>query len=625
MSRLMVVLIAVLSTVLFTNPLQAQEERFIPQWWFGGAGGININYYGGSVQQLNTSITSPLSFTKGSGLGAFISPVLEYRPNPTWGGMLFFGFDGRSGSFNDVAAGNTTYSLSTSLNYLSIEPNIRLNPFSSGLYFFAGPSFGFNVAKSFTFKQTGAPDQTADLGDVRGTLVNAQVGAGYDIPLTNPKANSQVNLSPFLSINFGQGPSSSENWSLTSVRMGIALKFGSSGEANQKLANEIQFSVKAPKVIPNERKIEETFPLRNYVFFDEGSDSIPGRYISLSREQASNFKEAQFLQPDPRNLNGRSARQMTVYYNILNILGDRMRRIPDETITLVGCSSQGISNGESLANKVKNYLVTDFGIDGRRILTVGREQPEIPSYHSGDMRDVDLVKSEDRRVEINSRSLNILDPVQIISFQEEPLDNDVLFNVQTDGDILSSWSIELTDENGARKTYGPFTQDQERVSGKKILGDKLQGRYTVMMTGQTKSGQTVQKEDTFHLVRSDKSKAETGFRFSILFEFDQSKTVATYEHFLTNSVAPLISEGASVTIHGHTDIVGEDEHNLKLSRDRANQTQSVLEHALTQAGKHRVTFDTYGFGDDVRRAPFENRMPEERFYNRTVIIDIVPE
>jgi hypothetical protein len=27
----------------------------------------------------------------------------------------------------------------------------------------------------------------------------------------------------------------------------------------------------------------------------------------------------------------------------------------------------------------------------------------------------------------------------------------------------------------------------------------------------------------------------------------------------------------------------------------------------------------------VRRAPFDNRLPEERFYNRTVIIDILPE
>jgi outer membrane protein OmpA-like peptidoglycan-associated protein len=80
-----------------------------------------------------------------------------------------------------------------------------------------------------------------------------------------------------------------------------------------------------------------------------------------------------------------------------------------------------------------------------------------------------------------------------------------------------------------------------------------------------------------------------------------------------------------VIIHVHTDIVGEESHNLKLSRDRAQETMAVLERVLAKNGKRRVKFDTYGFGEDVRRAPFDNRLPEERFYNRTVIIDIVPE
>ena len=80
-----------------------------------------------------------------------------------------------------------------------------------------------------------------------------------------------------------------------------------------------------------------------------------------------------------------------------------------------------------------------------------------------------------------------------------------------------------------------------------------------------------------------------------------------------------------MTIHGHTDIVGEESHNLKLSRDRAEETMNVIEQELKRAGKKNVKFDTYGFGEDVHRAPFDNTFPEERFYNRTVIIDISPE
>ncbi|WP_432709019.1 hypothetical protein [Pedobacter sp.] len=36
-----------------------------------------------------------------------------------------------------------------------------------------------------------------------------------------------------------------------------------------------------------------------------------------------------------------------------------------------------------------------------------------------------------------------------------------------------------------------------------------------------------------------------------------------------------------------------------------------------------VKFDTSGYGEDLGRAPFENSLPEERFYNRTVVIDII--
>jgi hypothetical protein len=35
-------------------------------------------------------------------------------------------------------------------------------------------------------------------------------------------------------------------------------------------------------------------------------------------------------------------------------------------------------------------------------------------------------------------------------------------------------------------------------------------------------------------------------------------------------------------------------------------------------------FEVYGFGESEAFAPFGNTLPEERFYNRCVIIDIFP-
>ena len=54
------------------------------------------------------------------------------------------------------------------------------------------------------------------------------------------------------------------------------------------------------------------------------------------------------------------------------------------------------------------------------------------------------------------------------------------------------------------------------------------------------------------------------------------------------------------------------------------EAQRILKQALANLGKKGVTFEVYGLGADEDFAPFANKLPEERFYNRTVIIDVVP-
>ena len=113
-------------------------------------------------------------------------------------------------------------------------------------------------------------------------------------------------------------------------------------------------------------------------------------------------------------------------------------------------------------------------------------------------------------------------------------------------------------------------------------------------------------------------------RYSIIFEFNESQAITIYEKYLTDIVTPKIPKGGTVIIHGHTDIIGDEAHNLELSLARANEVRSIIENALSKAGRSDVKFEVYGFGEDQDLSPFENKFPEERFYNRTVIIDIIP-
>ena len=62
---------------------------------------------------------------------------------------------------------------------------------------------------------------------------------------------------------------------------------------------------------------------------------------------------------------------------------------------------------------------------------------------------------------------------------------------------------------------------------------------------------------------------------------------------------------------------------MKLSQGRAADAQKILSKALNNAGKKGIKFESYGFGEDINMSPFENNLPEERFYNRSVIIDII--
>jgi outer membrane protein OmpA-like peptidoglycan-associated protein len=625
-----------------------QTKRAQPVWWFGESGAINFNHYSGTTQTLNNEVKVPTAFHKGNGVKPYASILAEYRPGKKFGGMLNLAFDNRGGKFDQVMAPcNCPADLSTNLSYFSIEPSLRVAPFSSSFYLFAGPTVSFNVSRSFDYTQDKQQERQGDWSEIRKTILSAQAGAGLDLPVSAKTSQTQLTISPFVSFqsDFGHNPRSIESWSVYTVRTGIALKFGKAkntvlSSVSQSdivpMEKQVQFSVRAPKVVPESRLVKETFPLRNSVFFDQGSTVIPSRYIALNQSQASSFTEGQLQEDQPGNLNnGRSARQLAVYHNVLNIIGSRLKANPNSTILLSGSAFKNSDEGKLMAENVKQYLVGIFGIDASRITTEGREKPSIPSEQPGATKELALLREGDRRVDIESTSPELLlqvggksagffVPVQINAIQADPLDSHVIFTVEGAQETLKFWNVEVTGQNGMVQHYGPYTTDQASVPGKTILGNDLQGNYKVTMKGETKNGNAVQKESSISLMKASDIKQE-GLRYSILFDFDKSKTIDAYETFLSGIVAPLITSNSTVIIHGHTDAIGDESYNHTLSHDRAAGAQRLIEKALANAGTTGVKFETYGFGEDANMAPFENNLPEKRFYNRTVIIDIVPD
>ncbi len=651
--------ILILTGVL--SPLQAQEvpeAKFTqPSWRFGVAGGVNFNFYEGTTQQLTSDFIAPTAFHDGKGIGFFALPLIEFhKPETLFGFLLQGGFDGRKGKWDGKNTPcNCPEDLKTDLAYITIEPSLRFAPFKSNFYLYAGPRLAFNLNKEFTYQQginPAYPEQPAnpevkgDFSNTDKSLISMQVGAGYDIPLSGSRKHTKVMLSPFVAFHpyFGQHPRSTESWNVTTIRAGLALKFGRGHRIEDVpivvkevmiIDPDVRFSVNSPKNIPAERRVRETFPLRNYVFFNERSAEIPHSYVLLQNNQVKDFREDQLEVFAPKKLSGRSERQMTVYYNILNILGDRMMKNSGTEVTLTGSSMEGPKDGTAMAESVKQYLTEIFGIEASRITTEGRVKPRIPSEQPGGQLELVLLREGDRRVSVTSGSPELLmefqsgpdaplKPVEILVVQEAPVDSYVTFHADGADEAFNSWSMEIIDNDGEIKNFGPYTQETVSIPGQAILGERPDGDYTVIMTGQLKNGRTMKKETSAHLVLWTPPATEEMMRFSVLYEFNDSKAIMIYEKYLNEVVIPKIPVGGKAIIHGHTDIIGGENINLKLSVARANDVRNILENGLTKIGRKDVTFEVHGFGEDQELAPFNNKFPEERFYNRTVIIDIIP-
>jgi outer membrane protein OmpA-like peptidoglycan-associated protein len=674
-SKSKIILFSILLVMPFGKEVSSQEtvsdttKRYSqPSWWFGVSGAANFNFYDGSTHQLTTDFAPPVTFTKGFGVGLFLGPVIEYHKENTVLGFMFqAGYDSRKGKFDQkMSPCNCPADLKTNLSYISIEPNLRVAPFKGDFYLYAGPRLAFAYSQDFVYKQDinpefpeqiANPDVEGEFSDMKKYLISMQIGAGYDIQLSSARNKTKFILSPYVSFHpyFGNTPRDIETWNITTIRTGATLKFGvgknADKEAEKKKEEEkadkkkeeklsvinaaTTFAVYAPKNIPAERTVRESFPLRNHIYFDLNSTKISDRYVLLEKSEVANFKEEDVQLFTPKNMTGRSKRQLVVYYNALNILGDRMGKNPSANIKLVGTSENGYEEGILMAESVKTYLVEIFGIAPSRISTEGNITPSIPGLRNPESTEKVLLLQGDRRVTIESNSPALLiefqsgpdaplKPVEILAVEEAPVESYVTFNVPNSRDLFASYIIEITDDKGTKQTFGPYMQDKVAIPGKQILGTRESGDYKVKMIGTTNSGKTVEKEEKANMVLWKPAVNDVALRFSILYEFNDNKAIRQYEKYITDIIVPKIPKNGKVIIHGHSDVIGNEIHNQMLSESRANDAHQIFLTELKRLGRNDVQFTVHGYGEEESLSPFENKYPEERSYNRTVVIDIVP-
>jgi len=159
---------------------------------------------------------------------------------------------------------------------------------------------------------------------------------------------------------------------------------------------------------------------------------------------------------------------------------------------------------------------------------------------------------------------------------------------------------------------------------KAIIRESLRNTYKVTMKGKSNSGAIIIKESSIQLELLTPSIGLGMTRFSIIFEFDDSRSISAYGNLLSNIVVPRINSGGTVIIHCFTEDFDEEEHIKLLSKARAKDVKNIIQKGLSKAGKCDVLLEEQGFGEFSGYASFEDNISEQDFYNSTVVLDIIP-
>lgn len=193
-----------------------------------------------------------------------------------------------------------------------------------------------------------------------------------------------------------------------------------------------------------------TATLLPIVFFDRGSDTLPARYARFTdslttrtyHDDADLFSLFFSHHAEGPSADVGSNRYTSKYYEILNVLGVRLRRHPIASIALQGEYSAEPGEGAGVAQKrmerVRNYLTEIWGIAPGRITLLPPQPGASPAENA-------FRQEEGRRVVIRSEQWEILRPVRfhVVSPGGEEFNIMIDARLEVGSDVDETAGVEL--------------------------------------------------------------------------------------------------------------------------------------------------------------------------------------
>ncbi|MDC1068770.1 OmpA family protein, partial [Candidatus Kapabacteria bacterium] len=355
-------------------------------------------------------------------------------------------------------------------------------------------------------------------------------------------------------------------------------------------------------------------PLLNYVFFDENSSKLSTRYKQINQTEAQNFTNKNLQNLDP----------LETYYQVLNIYGFRLSQDQSEQLTLVGTNSNlgpelnNLELSKNRALEIKKYLVNIWNIDSNRIKIESRNLPRQAS-RSDTLTGVE----ENRRVEFISSEL-VSGSVQTVDTLRKISQTTIRFKPDIESEAgIKNWNLIVKQNNNTLKQFQgndfpnsnldwSLNSDTKNIP---VSSEQIEYRLEVSDSVGQKYNTKVKNIPIDKLTIDRKRlerKADKEYEYYSLILFQYGRFDLGNKHKKTvDFVKSRISNNSKVTIIGHTDKIGDENINKRISLNRA-----------TAVAKRLKIPNAIVIGSGESNILFDNNLPEGRFYCRTVRIEV---
>lgn len=645
-----------LSSLLLMPALAHGQQEGLKQR-FGVYGNFGFNIHQADLEGLPGILTCAPPYRFGSGTGPALGLAYERDLFGDFDMAFRIGYLSRNATLAvdepqvvEIEGAATPiaieHRIDASLISVAFAPAIRWH-LSKALSISAGPEVGYVLSTAYSQVERLSDDERRGRfsngmrvrNESSGAVPDAaqfhaaiQLGLSYDLLLNTaatfiamPEVTASYGLTPVIG---------GKSWSAHAIRFGVAIQYAPTTARPAPIASQpvlvpasLSASISAMDLDENDHedsvatiRVEELItsvvrPVLPYLFFDNDSASIPGKYHAMTSEMSVQYSLDSIRDDHP----------LAIHYEVLNIVGSRLREHPSARLRIVGTNANvGSEEGNRLLSKqraeaVMSYLVTSWGVERTRIRVEAVDQPAIPSSPI-----VQDGIEENRRVELYSDDPAILAPVRTTDTLRTTTPPSLRFHTAVNAAAgVESWSMTVT-QNGERLAYfaeiGPvpatldwrLTRDQPSVP-------RLTGSIEYTLSIVDSNGREYRTEQQSIpieqiTIRNKRRKefADAGVeRYSqILFEYDRSEVTPTHRAII-DDIRKRIGPTSRVKVTGFTDRIGDADHNRRLALDRAAAVSQALQLPDKQIEIRGETLP-----------PSDQSTPEGRFHSRRVEIEI---